>query len=368
MNIAMIDWHSFDSIGGTRIYITNLALSLKEKGDNVVILTSGEILPRYKNLGLSFYTIDNDNYSGAGFMNFTRFCRKMVDKLKIDVIHAHYNHAFIVSKLIKATKNIPYFITFHGPEYTLLELSNIKTHCKEALESANNIFYSSMEVVEDFNNQVDTGIDERYIYVPNAVMMPAPNKRCVYSQKRILLFVGRLSEEKGIYILFEAMKHFRNRQDIELHVVGDGYLNGWCNNFIKQNNMEDTIKMIGEASAEEVAQRMYSSHIVVIPSIRESMPIVILEAMITGKPIVATNAFGIKNAIENMKEGIVVEVNNITQLISGIDTLLNDPVLCEYLSTNAKNRAEKEFLWDTVSDKIRSYYINSFDMPQKSKR
>jgi len=368
MNIALINWKSFDEISGSRIYMVNSALSLKEKGNNVYILTSGKILPEYENLGLNFYTIDNDNFSEAGFLHFTRFCFKMVEKLKIDIVHAHYNHAFIAADLIKKKKNIPYFCTFHGYEYELIIKENIKTLCKEALNNANNIFYSSKEIINNFKEKADIILDERYIYMPNAVMPVPANQNDHCMAKKIILFVGRLAEEKGLYFLFEAIKAFRERRDIELHIVGGGPLADWCKHFIRQNDIGDIIKMIGEVSSKEVIKRMQDSYMVVLPSVYESMPIVLLEAMAVGKPILATDIYGISNAVENMKEGLLVENNNADELISGISRLLDNQELCENLGNNAKRRAEKEFLWDTVADKIINYYKSSLHHEANSKK
>jgi len=356
MNIALINWNSFDKVTGSRVYMVNLALSLKEKGDNVCILASGEILPRYKNSGVDFYIMDKNDFSEVEFMKFAKFCLKMVDKLKINIIHAHYNHAFIVANIIKKMKNIPFFVTFHGCEYEWLGIKNMKMSCKESLDNANNAFYSSKELVEDFKEKTDIILDDRYVYIPNAVMPVIINKNDICSCKKTILFVGRLSEEKGISFLFEAIKWFKWREDIEFHIVGTGHLNEWCKRFIMQNNLKDIIKMIGEVSKEEVEKRMYDSYMVVIPSIHESMPTVLLEAMIVGKPILSTNAYGVENAITNMREGIVIEKGNINELILGINMLLNNPQLCANLGYNAKIKAEKEFLWSIVTDKIKNYY------------
>lgn len=359
MNIALLRWEPFNMVSGSRIYISNLAKSLTLDGHNTYIFTRGEICPFYESTNLRFLTIDYHKYSDRHFIDYLKFCNKLAKELKIDVIHSHYPHAFFIANILKQTIGIPYFITLHGYEYKyIIDIKTIQL-TKQALDNANNIFSASSEVIENIKEKVNIDIDDRYIYMPNAVNQINFHTIQKKNNKQKILFVGRLAKEKGLEFLFKAMLFFRNRSDIELHIIGSGFLQNWCENFINDNKMENIIKMCGQMDHIDVIKKMCDSSIMIIPSIYESMPTVLLEAMVVGKPIIVTNVYGVNNAIENMKDGIIIEQANTTEIVKNIELLLADQQLCEFLGKNAKEKALNNFLWSHISKKIFSYYKNS---------
>ena len=359
MNIAMLNWGAFDFMSGVKMYIVNLAQNLADRGHQVYIITSNNVLPSYHRSDITFLTIDNDEYSERGFANYFRYCVKMVDKFSIDVLHTHCNIGYIVSNKIKQIRKTPYFISFHGYEYRFMDESLL--NYKKALSNADYMFFQSLEIAENINSILDLKIDDRYVYMPNAVNLNEGTQCSSIVDRKIILFVGRLVKEKGLVYLFEAIKNLREEKDIELHVVGSGTLRDWCDTYIEENNLSDCIRMIGELPHTETTQKMIESYMVVIPSLYESMSTVLLEAMAAGKPIIASNAYGVTTVIENMKNGIIVQKENSSVIAKGIKMLLNDNRLCELLGKNARDKIKRDFSWEIIAGRIEEYYVKALN-------
>ena len=87
----------------------------------------------------------------------------------------------------------------------------------------------------------------------------------------------------------------------------------------------------------------------------ESFGIVLLEAMASGKPIVATDIPGYKSVVEHNKQGILVPPKNESAIVSSISKLLDNPVLCNELGQNGIIKAQ-EYDWQIIGGKINTYY------------
>jgi len=176
-----------------------------------------------------------------------------------------------------------------------------------------------------------------------------------------LLYVGQLWEGKGIEILLRALGKLRNYTDKNfiLDIYGSGttdYLNH-MNRIILEEGLEEVVTLRGTVPYEELPN-VYKAHdILVFPSIwNEPFPLVPLEAMLTGLPVVASTAGGTQEAIQDNQTGLVVEKGNAEALAKAIGKLVENPGVRLELGKNAAQRARQEYGIKRMVDQIEVIY------------
>src|SRR5207237_8017968 len=143
-----------------------------------------------------------------------------------------------------------------------------------------------------------------------------------------LLFVGRLEYRKGLGYLLRAFAQLKPQYPkLRLIIVGDGPLRRWYNNFVARKQLDDVV-MAGYVSPEELPRYYASCDIFCSPATGdESFGIVLLEAMASGKPIVATSIDGFREVVTHGREGLLVERKSRRQLEYALQTLINNAAL-----------------------------------------
>ncbi|RUR12751.1 glycosyltransferase family 4 protein [Legionella sp. km772] len=160
---------------------------------------------------------------------------------------------------------------------------------------------------------------------------------------KILLFVGRVTREKGIFELIEAIQNLINKgQNIVLIVLGP----------FEQHNEQDVRsyaeKMCGKRVVfagfhQEPERFMFASDLLCLPSYREGFGTVVIEAAAMGLPVIGTNIYGLKDAIIDGETGLLVEPKNSEQLTQVLDQLLSDDSLRRIMGNKARERARINF-------------------------
>ncbi len=151
------------------------------------------------------------------------------------------------------------------------------------------------------------------------------------------LFVGRLTEAKGIFVLLEAFKEIYNnsRYGIQLHIVGDGYLKNKVEKYIKENSLEACTMLHGHLGWEQLRLLYQKSDLFILPSYTEGVPKVIIEAMINSVPVITTRVGALPLLFQDGEHCIFVEPGNVQQLAETIRKVVLDPAQSERLVTNA---------------------------------
>lgn len=156
---------------------------------------------------------------------------------------------------------------------------------------------------------VPNGVEEEYFY----------KARTKLAKKPRLLFVGRLSPQKNITQLLNALDGISEK--FETNIVGDGILKQALMQEAEDLNLKN-IRFLGRKSGRDLIEIYKNSDIFVLPSEREGMPLVLLEAMAMGLPVVATDVVGIRDLIKDNKLGKLASYGNpnmLKQKITSID-------------------------------------------------
>ncbi|MEY3342654.1 MAG: hypothetical protein RL090_338 [Bacteroidota bacterium] len=161
-----------------------------------------------------------------------------------------------------------------------------------------------------------------------------------YRDEGYVLYLGRLSDEKGVDILLKAMKEV---PECKLKIVGDGEYRPVLEAMKSEHELVN-VEFTGPKHGEELEQLFAGCRFVVVPSIwHENFPYVMMEAYARGKAVVGSDKGGIPEYIEEGKTGFVFPSHDPIQLASIISKLWHDPSLAKQLGHNAKSFADRDF-------------------------
>lgn len=195
---------------------------------------------------------------------------------------------------------------------------------------------------------IDLGIDDNRISVVHSGvdlekfypmdMFYAREKCNLPREKKIVLFIGRLSEEKGVNYLVEAFSILcrNNLNDIYLVIIGEGSCKKKIMDKILSSKLNESTLMVGLKNHEEIPRWINAANLVCLPSLREGFPNVLLESLACGRPVVASNVGGVKEIIYSEDFGILVPPKDIFSLAYAIKTTLLKKWSPEKLRNNIK--------------------------------
>jgi glycosyltransferase involved in cell wall biosynthesis len=238
-------------------------------------------------------------------------------------LHSHFlNVSTSVAMFAAALSGSEFSITIHSAgEKDLGHVLGIEMKLRRAkyilMISRYNIeYYDLIFPCRDKSMVVRCGIDvHEFIYQPKGSV----NGDCLR-----LLAVGRLVEKKGFSYLLEAIKNLKfEGLNISLTLIGTGPLEMDFRQFLIRENLNDCVKMKGVASSNEVLKAMQEADVLVVPSVTsasgemEGIPVVLMEAMAIGLPVIATDHSGISELVSE-NTGKLVPERDVEALCSAI--------------------------------------------------
>jgi glycosyltransferase involved in cell wall biosynthesis len=169
----------------------------------------------------------------------------------------------------------------------------------------------------------------------------------------VIGYVGRLSREKGILNFIQAMPRlFKKRSDLKALIVGDGELQDEIEQYVKESNLNDKVKLVGRVSPNEVPRYLNELKLLVIASYSEGFPSALLEAMACGTPVLATPVGAITDVIADSETGFIMEDNSPECIVSNVTRALKHPNL-EKIAQNASTLMEREFTYQAAVERYR---------------
>lgn len=178
--------------------------------------------------------------------------------------------------------------------------------------------------------------------------------------KSYLLYVGRLTEIKGVHILIEAFKKVNKRlPNTKLIIAGSSFFEGAAKTLYEQSLVElakpvsNHIIFTGFIPHERLKYLYSATDIVVLPSIwQDPCPLVVLEAMASNSCLVSSNVGGVPEIVENGLNGMLVEAENVDALTEVICDLLSKPEKLAAISFEARTKIVSGYSWERLSREI----------------
>lgn len=194
---------------------------------------------------------------------------------------------------------------------------------------------------------VYNGVDEPPLAV---ITRPPPSGEIIMA-----VFVGRLVEVKNIPVLLRAMRTLRGKgAPVRLRIVGGGPLRQKYAELIADYGLEDAVELLGERS--DVAMQIALSDFMVLPSYHEGLSNVILEAMMVGRPVIASNVGGNAELVEHMQTGLLFENDNDTELADAMLALIMNPEMRAAFGAQGRRQATDRFAITAMVNSMQEFY------------
>ncbi|HLG24625.1 MAG TPA: glycosyltransferase family 4 protein [Candidatus Nanoarchaeia archaeon] len=288
-------------------------------------------------------------------------------KEKVELIHAHWQiPQGIIGVYLKKMFKVPLVVTIHGSDLFPLKSSFLKKLQHYVVKNADKITVNSdtakKELVSRFPDSetkiriISMGVDTKLFSSKKTAL----SKK--YPKQKIILFVGRINEQKGIEYLIDAMPRVLKKiKNAHLVIIGEG---GHKKSLIEKSRkmgLGKCMDFTGPKTQKEISDFYNLSDVFVLPSVTskigtESFGLVIAEAMACGTCVIGSSSGGIKDIIQDEKNGLIFEEKNSSELAEKIILVLSNPKLRNSLAKNGAISAKNNYSWDIVSKKFLEIY------------
>lgn len=168
-----------------------------------------------------------------------------------------------------------------------------------------------------------------------------------------LVCVARLSAEKGHLVLLDALKALHDDgTPFSCTLVGDGPLRRALEQRVEALGLTGSVRFTGALPPPEVARHYAASDAAVLASFGEGIPLVLMEAMNHGRPVVATRVGGIPELVEHGVNGLLVAPGSVPELAAALRRLLRDPARAAEMGAAARDTVATRFHMDTGAEKL----------------
>ena len=319
-----------------------------------------------KKIGLTCFggVKSDENFAKIYFDVFNKFIKKEFDIIHFNSYPTYSNGAAMLLRFAKLKQTCT-VLNIHG----IPELEGRAEQWKETAPFLNWITRLSYYNIADriiVNSQfmrdfavLFYGLNpDKVKVIPNGVDLKVftnSNERIPLDGDPAVLFIGHFARLKGIDILIQAIAKLKPQlPNIKLHLVGRGN-DKYFANIAKKEGIEEQVIFHSWATQSKAASYYKSADICVFPSRHEGFGIVILEAMASGIPVIASDIPSFREILSDGVDGKLFEKENVEALADAIITLYTNSKLRTQLSHNA-TRKVTQYSWDKIADKYISLY------------
>jgi len=295
---------------------------------------------------------------------------RAVDDFQPDLIHVqHVSLLSWVANIINSLYGINFIVTAHGTG--LLAATENKSYIplsQDALRNAKKIVAVSGDTKGWLLNLFGKDFSHKARIIPGGIhpedfpqdkKISIINKKYKLKNKKVILFSGKLTPQKGVYYLIKEAKDIKG----DIYIIGDGP---------ERKNLEDLVYKLGLKNVhllgymgndkkKELEEFYYRADVFVAPSVwDEPLGLVILEAMACKTPVIATRKGGIPLAVKNGVNGFLIRPRNSRQIVEACNKLLENDELREKLGGNARKTVEQKFTWKKITRKYIGIYKKAY--------
>lgn len=383
MRILMLSWEYPPRIvGGISRVVHDLAQTIAKNGDEVHVVTCWEAgapdFEKDKNVfvhRVHTYEINTGNFVDWVLqlnMALLEYAVKLISETgRFDIVHAHDWIVAFAGKAIKHAYSIPLVATIHATEHgrnnglhndTQKYISSVEWWL--AYESWSLIVNSNF--MKDEVRSIFSVPEDKINIIPNGVELDKFNgmerdfefrRNYAHDDEKMLFFVGRIVNEKGIHVLIDAVPQIlESYENIQVVIAGKGPQLDYLKWKVWNKNISNKVRFTGYISDKDLLKLYKCADIAVFPSIYEPFGIVVLEAIVAGAAVVVSETGGLSGIIEHGVNGLKSPVGNHDALAENILELLRDPQRANELKKTAFDTVCREYKWESIADKTVCVY------------
>jgi glycosyltransferase involved in cell wall biosynthesis len=285
----------------------------------------------------------------AFFPKAVHLARRMaVDR--VEHVHAHFaSHPAAVAFAIRRLEGIPYSFTAHGSDLHR-DQHMLREKVAESAFVVPISEYNRRMILDACVGAHAEKLDVIHCGIDPDVFRPAPRPLRGAGDPLRLVCIGTLHEVKGQAVLIEACRRLAERGiAFRCDLVGDGPDRGALAARATAAGIAAQVRLHGACTRDQVAAIVREADVAVVPSVptrdgrREGIPVALMEAAASGKPVVASRLSGIPEAIEHGEQGLLFPPGDAQALADALATLASDRGLCRRLGAAARERMLAEF-------------------------
>ena len=341
------------SVGGVETIVRNVSMELAKRGHEVYVVTTPFDVTTMKQV--SAYGVEERNgvvvYKlkpgrlRIGYARFLRGLKETLKEIRPEIIHEHNLHMHLF-QLAKWKNDVDYrlIVELHHPTVELdfliqrlmMPFAELGLRC---VSKAIDAFIAHTTLEKEW--LISKGIPNDKITL---VRFPAiPSKLLNYNVHSTdlgdVLYLGRIVHRKGVHILIKALSMAKQRfSNIRANIAGPSdlqYLES-LKTLVEKLGLKDNVSFTGIIKEEEKYIFIKSHRVVVLPSLKDYTPNILLEAQALGVPVIATKVGAVPEMIINGETGLLVKPNDAYGLAKALETLIKDDKLRDRLSVKAR--------------------------------
>mmetsp|Transcript_25978 Transcript_25978/g.42627 ORF Transcript_25978/g.42627 Transcript_25978/m.42627 type:complete len:404 (-) Transcript_25978:380-1591(-) len=387
LSIALLSWESLYSVavGGVAAHVTELAAGLQRKGHEVhVFVRMGENQQPYEvihgvhvhRVAISLHAdfVTEMDMMGNSMMWSIGETESFMNR-KFDIVHGH---DWLVVKCLVQAKNIggrKTVLSMHSTEYGRCgntwhphgQSARIRSFEAEGCYVADRVIAVSGALCDEVKFQYQVP-DWKLRCVYNGINVhrfdgfvdAAPIKHLygIGALEPVVLYVGRLTSQKGTDLLIEAIPRvLRHRSDAKFVIVGDGDMRRGLEGRVHEMGVQHAVRFLGAKSSSdiEVINLFKICDCVCMPSRNEPFGIVMLETWAAGKPLVATRQGGPGEIVSDGQDGYLTSVD-VDGIAGGISGIFHNFAHSQWMGSQGRAKAAFRFSWDAIAEKTLEVY------------
>lgn len=370
-------------LGGLEIAVSNIAKELVKAGNRVTLIAGNSSIRCLKEIepsGITVYQIPFFlprvvTVAGRQRMihsiyksifspliapkSFFKFLN-ILKSTKPDIVNVHYiaeNAAFCL--LAKNFLDFKFIVNLHGNDIDRNAERSIFSQLvtKKTLAAADRVLSNSSDILRKAE-KIQPTIKNKSVVAGNGIYLEefeSPPK--YYHPRRYILSIANFVHKKGQDILIHAFRILHQKYpNNDLLLAGDGPELKKCIDLAEKLGLSDSIKFLGKVGRSRIPSLLAGCEVFVLTSRKEAFGIVILEALASKKPVVATRVGGVPEIIKHMENGILVEPESPKELASAIQLVITYRKLAIKLAENGYNTIQERFTWSKIVEKYMKEY------------
>lgn len=343
-------------VGGGEQQVAGIAASLHRKGYRVTVAcsTDGMLSDALTGQGVPVRILMPHLVKRRVSLSYARKLRLLLREGQFDLVHAHVYASAAASALATLGTSVPLVVTQHSEGTWSGRVARLVS--RWTFRRAQRV----IAVSQGIRNLLVTeyGVSpERVTVIPNAVTpvddeVKMPLDR---SEGPTVGMVARLQPEKGVRVFLEAVPSIlASVPACRFVIVGDGPLRAELEGRARELGVQDRVCFLGfQANARALVGKL---DLLALPSLSEGTPLVVLEAMAAGVPVVASRVGGIPEQVRDGQEGLLVPPGDPAALSKACIELLRDPVRAREMGEAGRRLASSHFGYEAMVGRIETVY------------
>ena len=353
-----------DGPGGAERMLVSVAAHLQATGsDNLVIAPArgeGWLARELTGTGVQVELFHLDRPFSP---KFARWLGEVFRRHRIALAHSHEFTMTVYGAWAARRVGIPHLITMHGSRYYAGYLRR-----RIAMRLAVQVSSAVVAVSRTLSQHLARDLwirPSRIVTIPNGVRRPlidAPStlraELELQSGDQLVIAVGNLYPVKGHAVLLDALALLAARfPRLHVAIAGRGELEHPLRSRAEELQVSDRFHLLGLRA--DIANVLAGADVFVLPSLSEGVPLALLEAMLTARPVVASAVGDVPIVLDGGRAGLLVPPSDAAALAARLEELLSDPARARALSAVAQARATAAYTFDVMMDAYRALYARA---------